>query len=236
MRDLRIGNKCLIGTVEENDAVIGIGVVHPCLELLPGGHGAGRIVGETEINQIHFTLGQCRGKSVFRCTGHIDQLIPAAQSGIVVAGPACHSVGVHINGIDRIAHRHHIVHREDIADVAAVALRPVGDKDLRILQMHAGGPVGIPDGEAQEIIGAVGLLAVAPERILAPHLLRGLMHRLNHGRRQRQRHIPNPQPDQRHGRILGGKGPGTPANFREQVAPGQLLVIDINLCHSRTLL
>ena len=123
----RVGNagrcyKSLIGRVEEDDRPHTVGVIHPGLQLFPGGNGAGGVVGKTQVDEIHLCRGDLRGKLVFRSTGHIDKLRPLPRLGVILPRPAGHGVGVHIDRIYRVTHRHHIVHRENVHDVAAVAL------------------------------------------------------------------------------------------------------------------
>ena len=209
---------------------MGVGVVHPHLELLFGRRRAGGVVGGADIDQVgHLTRGQLGEKAVFRGAGQVDQLRPLLP--VVVPRPARHGVGVHVDGVNRIAHRHHIVHREDIADAAAVGLGPVGHEDLVVSDIHTPGLVVVPDGEAEEIVGAAGLLAVAPEGLLHPHLLGRLHHGVHHRGGQGQGHVANAQPDQGQGRVLDGKGPHPAADFREQVSSGELFEILVDAGH-----
>ena len=49
---LRIADKAFVGCVEQNQGVVGLGVVHPFLKLLLGGCCSGRVVGEAQVDHI----------------------------------------------------------------------------------------------------------------------------------------------------------------------------------------
>ena len=57
VRDLRLGDEGLVGGVEEDHAVVGVGVVDPLRQLGVGGHGAGRVVGEAEVDDVDLLGG-----------------------------------------------------------------------------------------------------------------------------------------------------------------------------------
>ena len=209
---------------------MGVGVVHPHLQLLPGGGAAGGVVGGADVDEVgHPPLRQAGEEAVLRRAGQVDQIGPLLP--VVVPRPAGHGVGVHIHRVHRVAHRHHVVHREDVPDVAAVALGAVGHKDLFVRDLDAPGQIGVPDGEAQEIVGPAGLLTVAPEGLLVPHLLRGFVERLHHHRGQGQRHVPDAQADEGHRGALRREGPDPPADLREEIAAGELGKILIDMSH-----
>ena len=230
MRNGGIGDEGLVGAVVQDDGAGGVGVVHPGLQLGLGGHRAGGIVGEAQVDQVHLLLRDGGGEAVVRHAGHIDQVGPPACCRVVVPGPARHGVGVHIDGVHRVAHRHHVVHTEDVPDVAAVALGAVGDEDLIGGDVHTPGPVVVlGNGLPQEVVAL--LRAVAVEPLGGGHLVHRPVHGGGDGGGQRPGHVADAQPDQlpvRVGLAVGGHPPG---DLGKQIAAGQLVVIGIDVCH-----
>ena len=175
-------------------------------------------------------MGGLGGKAVLLYTGHVDQLGPAAQLGLVLARPAGHGVGVHIHRVHRVTHGHHVVHPEDVADVAAVALGAVGDEDLLGLHVHApGGVVVLGDGLPQEVVALLG--AVTVEALKGAHLGNGLVHGLNDRGGQRAGHVADGQLDDLGLRMGGGVDGDPPGHLGKQVAAGELQEVLIYLCH-----
>ena len=221
MGNVGVRDKGLIGGVIQDDGAVLVGIVHPHLQLLPGGHRAGGVVGEAEINDVHLLLGGLGHKAVGLYAGHIHQAAPPAQLGYKVPGPARHGVGVYIHRIDGVAHGHHIVHVEDVPDVAAVALCAVGDEDLLGLDVHA--PlliVELGDGLPQEGIALLG--AVAMEALIGPLLVHRLVHGLYHGGDQGAGHVADGQLDDLGLGMGGGVGGDAPGHLGKQIAAGQL--------------
>ena len=230
--DVRLGDEGLIGAVKEDEAVVGVGVVHPRLELLPGGRGASGIVGEAEVDHVHLLVRNGGGKAVLRCAGHVDQPFPPLRLPVVVPQAAGDGVGIHIDGIDRVAHCHQVVRAQDVPDAAAVALGPVGDKDLLRGELHPPGPVVVlHDGLEQEVIAPVG--RVAPEGLRLSHLVHRLVHGLGDGRHQRQGHISDAQADKVPLRVLPGVGPHPAVDLRKQITARQLQKVVID-AHTKT--
>ena len=62
--EFRVLDEGLIGSIEEDQCAIGAGVVHPGLELFPGGDGTGGVVGEAEVDQVDRFTGNLRCKAV----------------------------------------------------------------------------------------------------------------------------------------------------------------------------
>ena len=136
VRDLRVGDEGLVGGVEEDHAVIGIGVVDPLLQLGLAGHGAGRVVGEAEVDDVHLACRQRRDETVGLVARHVDH-VGVVPLVVGLAGAADHDVGVVVDRVDRVADGDDVVQGEDVQDVGAVALGAVGDKHLLRLEAHA---------------------------------------------------------------------------------------------------
>ena len=235
MGHIVLGDESLIGGVVEDDSLVFVGVVHPGLQLLLGSHGAGGVVGKAQVDHIHLLLGDMGGKPVLLHAGHVDQLGPLAQLLLEVTGPAGHGVGIHIHGVDGVTHGHHVVGAEDVADVAAVALGAVGDKDLVGLDIHApGGIVGLGNGLPQEIVALLGTVAV--EALKGTHLIHRLVHGFNDSGGQRPGHITDAQTDHLGLGVLGGVSGQTAGDLRKQIAAGQLEEILVHFGHSVPLL
>ena len=84
--------------------------------------------------------------------------------------------------------------REDFLDVAAIALRAVGDEDFVGLDgAAAGGVVVLGDGFAQERVALLGTVAL--EGAAAAHFIHGFMHRIAHGLRESFGDIADAQPN-----------------------------------------
>ena len=233
MGDILLADESLIGGVVEDDGAVGVGVVHPRLQLLPGGYRAGGVVGEAEVDDVHLLTRGNRGKAVLLHTGHVDQLVPSAQLLLVVTGPAGHGVGIHIDRVHRVAHRHHVVQTEDVANVAAVALGAVGDKDLLRLDVHApGGVVVLGNGLPQEVVAL--LRAIAVEALEGAHLGDGLVHSLDDSRGQGAGHVADGQPDDLGAGVGGGVGGDPAVDLGEEVAAGQLQIVLVDVGHGET--
>ena len=70
-RDFRVLDEGFVSGVEEDDGVVLLGIFHPCLELRAGGDGSGRVVGETEIDDICLFVRDVGDEMVFRVAREI---------------------------------------------------------------------------------------------------------------------------------------------------------------------
>ena len=171
-----------------------------------------------------------RAKAVLGGGGHVHDVRPAFGGLVVIACAAGHGVGVDIHGIHRVAHGHHVVNVQDVADVAAVGLCAVGDEDLVVGDADAERmEIALDDGGAQEIVAL--LRAIAVEGLGLGHVLDGGVHRLDDCRGQRARDVADAHLDElRLGMRLGVRG-GTAGDLGEQIAAGEFLVIRVDLSH-----
>ena len=187
MRNLRIADIGLIGSVVEDKGIVFQRVVHPFAQLLFGNHRARRIIRITQIDDVDRSARrQRRHEAVLSRTGHIAHIGPTAIA--ISATATDHHVRVDVNGIDGIGHTNEVVPVEQFLEVTRIALCTVVDEDLVDIEMNATcQKIVLEDGLAQEIIAL--LRTVAAEPFDATHLVGRLMHCLDNGRCQRLRHV-----------------------------------------------
>ena len=111
-----------------------------------------------------------------------------------VTRAAGHNVRVHINRINRVADRDFVVFCENIADVAAVALRAVGNKDFGGFKLHAVGAVVVFQNRLKQKILTV-FRRIAVERFGVRHFFDRFVHRVNDRGRQRARYVADTEAD-----------------------------------------
>src|SRR6185503_5280853 len=100
VRDAGVDDVGLVGGVVQDHGVFGARVVDPALERLAARHGAGRVVGIAEIDQVDVTVGQGRLEMVLGGARQIDDPgVPAALVG-PPAAPG-DDVAVGVDGVDR---------------------------------------------------------------------------------------------------------------------------------------
>jgi len=229
--DVRVGDERLVGGVEEDHAIVGVGVVDPLLQLGLAGHGAGRVVGEAEVDDVHLLGRQRRDEVVGLVARHVDDVLIVAFL-VGLAGAADHDVGVVVDRVDRVADGHHVVEGEDVEDVGAVALGAVGDEHLLGLQADAERLVGFLDnGVDQPVIPL--LRAVAGEVGGGAEVVDGVVERLQHGRGQRAGDVADAEADHLGVRVGGGEFPHAAADLGEEVAGFEFQVVIVDLCHYR---
>ena len=90
-----------------------------------GEHGAGGIIGEAEVDDIHGFIGHGGYKAVLARTRQIDYLA------------SCHATGVDIGGIRGIQNRYAATRCEQFAQVAQVASGAIGYEDLIQGELYA---------------------------------------------------------------------------------------------------
>jgi len=220
MRNRFILNKRFISRIKQNNGFMGKGIINPFFQLLACRNRTGRIVGITEINQIHRLLGNIGDKIVFGCTGHINN--SAVAAGIVCRPrPAGHHIGIHIYRIDRVSHGSHIVQAEDFLQIADVAFGTVADKDFVRRDLRPSClKVVFGNGFPQKLIAL--FRTIAAEGLPTAHFPNGLVHGLADGLRQRLRNISDTKSDEGSIGMSLGKSRYTTADFRKQIAGPEL--------------
>ena len=229
MGQCRILDEGLIGRIEQDQGAMAAGVIDPGLELLLGGNGPGGIVGEAEIDQVNRLTGNLRGKAVVGADRQIGQA-PVTAAVIGVPGATSHHVAVHIHRINGVGDGHAVAIAKDVENVAAVALRAIGDEDLVGTDVAAAS-LEIVFGNRLPQPSVTLLRAVTVEAFGGAHRIDGALHRLAAGQGQRFGHIADSQTDQRSVGVGGAEGLHPAADFGEQVARLELEVAAVDLHH-----
>ena len=225
----RVLDEGLIGGVKQDQGLVGPGVVHPLLQLGPAGPGAGGVIGEAEVDQVHRAGGQrCR-----EVVGGADRQVgktAVLACPIGVAGVARHHVAVYINRINRIGYGNAVVGAEDVEDVAAVALGAIGDEDLLGTDVTAAGLEIVLSNRLPQ--PQVTLLrAVAMEALAVAQLVYGRLHGIAAGFWQWFGHIADAQANQRRIGVGFTEKLHPPGDFREEITSLELEVIAVDLNH-----
>ncbi len=136
------------------------GIFDPRAELGAGERGSGRIVGETEIDDVGVGDGQGRTEAVFSRARQIFEAAPSAV-GQGSASAAGHHVRIDIDGIYGIGHGYAAVRRKDVADVTGVAFGSVADENLVGRDIDASFQIIVDgDGFAEKFIALFRSVAV----------------------------------------------------------------------------
>ena len=143
---------------------------------------------------------------------------------------ARHDIAVHIDRIHRIGDRDDIRFCKDLLHIADIALCAVADKDLvwgniasAILEIM------LCDRFTQEEIAL--LRTIAAERLHMSHFLDSLLHRFDHDRSQRLRHITDTEGNDIRIRMRGFIRLLLLADFRKQVCTLKIQIIFIAMSH-----
>ena len=226
--DCGVADVGLVRAVEEDDSLVLLRVFHPRGELGLGGDGAGRVVREAEVDQVGGDRRHGRHVAVGgRALEVGDALVTAVDVG---AGAARHDVGVDVDRVNGVGNREADVVGEDFLDVAAVALRAVGDEDFVGVDLAAaGGVIVLLHGLAQERVTL--LRAVALEGGALRHLVGRGMERLDAHRRQRLGDVTDAEADHRLGRIGGDVGADALGDVAKEVGRLELGVVFVDADH-----
>ena len=201
MRDIVLADIGFISGIKDDHRLVCIRIIHPGLELLPVQRRTGRVVRGADVDDIRCSVRKCRAEAVFLRAGHVDDIAPARCLIIIFTCTACHDVGIHINRINRIADRDHIILLENFLNIAGIALGAVGNKDLIIRDFTASCSVIILRNRVtQKFVAEVG--RVAAKGLRPAHFIDSLVQCLNNRGRQRLRHIADSHTDQRSIRML----------------------------------
>ena len=174
MRNRRVGNVCFISRVEENDRVVGFGVIDELFQSLFRGHCSRRIVGVAQIQQIDFMVGQGGCKIVLGGNGQVDQT-RITTSVIRSPGSARHDIGVDIDGIDRVSHADHVSRTENIENVSGITLRTVRNEDFVSRDLSsATGEIILSDCVPQKVVAL--LRTITAKRFPFRHFVRSTVH------------------------------------------------------------
>ena len=235
VRHILLGDIGLVGRVKKDHRSHFVGIIHPLLQLGLSESGTRGIVGIAEVDHVRRLFGEFRHKIIVHGAGHVDYAGKHFLLRDPVSCPSGHNIGVHIHGIYRVADSDPIVLSKDLLDIAAVALCPVGDKDL------IGGNIAAPiliiifcDGAAQEFIPQIRRVAV--ECLRRSHLVHSLVQGLDNGRSQRLSHIADSQTDQLFVRMRLGISRDFFPDGGKKITSGKLQIVFINFKHDKMLL
>ena len=231
VRNGRVGDVGFIGGVIQNHRTVLLRVFDPTLQHLLGGNHAGRVIRIAQVNQVDPLPGKFRNEIVGGGNRKVNQAAVAA-TGIRRTRVSGHDVGIHVHRIYRIQHRDDVVFSEDIQDIPRITLGTVRDEDLIRVDLGSACLIIVfGNGLAQEIVALFG--PIAAERRAFGQLVDGRMHRLNHGGGKRFGDVADAQANDVRGRVLVAECLHPPADFRKQVAGGQLEIMLIDIGHNR---
>ena len=194
VRHIFLGDICFISRVINDNGTVLVGIIDPFLQLCFVDRGAGRIVGEAQIDQIRHFLWQLRGKVIVRRAGHVDHIAPSFRGRVIGACPSRHNIGIHIDRVDRIADRDLIIQCKDFLNIAGITFCTVRHKNLVRLNLAASGLiVVIRNRISQKVI--TKLWRIAAERSRIRHLIHCAVHGAYHRRGKRLCHVTDAQSD-----------------------------------------
>ena len=180
-----------------------------------------------EVRIMGYTVGG-RDESIGGIALEIDKAVIASVN--IRAGAPSHDIRIDIHGIDRIGDGDFHILTEEFLDVAAVALRAVGNEDLVGGDVHpAILEVRFCDCLAEEAIALLGTVAV--ERLALCDVVDGLVHRLCHCGRQRLRDIADAETDDLCGWIFLLKTLHAVCDFGEKIAGLDFEVVFVDANH-----
>ena len=130
MRHILLGNISFVGSIINDDCTIFICIINPLLKLGFSDCRPGGVIGEAEVNDIRHFLGKLGSKIVVCGTRHVDHIAPCLRRLIISTGSACHHIGIHIHGINRIADSDLIVNTEDFLNITGIAFGTIRYKDF----------------------------------------------------------------------------------------------------------
>ena len=228
MRHVIFRDECFIRSIEENDRARLLCIAHPYRQILLRQRRAGRVIRRAQINDHRVVRRQIGLKAAFLIARQIFEAFirPAHE----FAASARHDIAVHIDRIHRVGDRDDIGFCKDLLHIADIALCAVADKDLiwgniasAILEIM------LRDRFTQEEIAL--LRTIAAERLHMSHFLDSLLHRFDHDRSQRLRHITNTKGNDIRIWMRGFVRLLLLADFREQVCTLKIQIIFIAMSH-----
>ena len=227
--NLGIADVRLVGRVVQQDGAVVAGVVDPALEGGARHHRARRIVRVAQVDEVDGRVGERRLEAVLRRARQIHEARIAARL-VGRAGAPGHHVAVDVHGIDGIRQGHHGLRREDLLDVAAVALGPVAHEDLVGGDRHpAGAVVVLGDQLGEELVAGLG--AVAAEGLGARHLVDRLVERADHHGRQGPGDVADAEADDLGGGMGVLEGLHAPGDLDEEIAALELQIVLVDARH-----
>ena len=140
VRDILLGNICLICCIIDDHAAVFVGVVDPLLKSCLCDSTAGRIVREAEIDQIrYFICRYLRKETILLFAGHVDHTVKVLTLFVIKTSTSGHNVGIYIYRINWVANCNLVIQSEDLLDVSGITFCSIGNKDLVCADVAASG-------------------------------------------------------------------------------------------------
>ena len=129
-----------VGRIIKNECLLPEGIIDPLCQFLLRDDSPRGVVGIAEIDDVEMLRWNIARKAV------------PHMAGDVLEGASCHDVRVHINRIDGVGDAHDVVGRENVADVARVALGTIADEHFFAVKLNASGKeIMLDDGVDEEV-------------------------------------------------------------------------------------
>ena len=130
MRHILLGNIGFIGSIINDDRTVFVCIINPLLKLRLCDRRSCGVIGEAEINDVRYFLGKLGCKIIVCGTWHVDHIAPCLRCLIISTCSACHHIGIHIYGINRVTDSDLIVNTENFLNIAGITLGTVRHKDF----------------------------------------------------------------------------------------------------------
>ena len=168
-------------------------IIDPTRQSLGRCHGAGWIVGETEVDHIDVLLRRIGHEIIFDGARQIgDSFVATVVPHL--SGMTSHDIGIDVNWINRIGDRDFVLMSKNIQDVTAIAFRSVRHENLILTDLDATvAIVRLGDFASQELVAL--FRAVAAKGFAGTKLSHRLLHRGDGSLRQRLGHVANSAPN-----------------------------------------
>ena len=125
---IRLTDICLICSIVDDHCMLFVCVIYPFLQLILRDRCTGRVVRETQIDDIRCLLWKFWCESIFFLTWHVDHIAPKTGCCIIRSGSSCHNIRIYINRIYRIADSDLIVKGKDLLNISGITFCTVTDK------------------------------------------------------------------------------------------------------------
>ena len=229
MRYRIVNNKCFISCIVQNDAFVGTGIFNPFGQFFFRGNCSGRIVRETQENQVRPFGGQFRNKAICFVARHVNNSFEIAIT-LNGTGFARHDCGIGVNRVNRIADGYFVSSAKYFLNVSGIAFRTVGNKYIVSRNVYTTTFIIVQgDCVAQKIVALFG--SVTFERFGAGHVVNTFMESLNDLGNQGLGYIANAHADNFFTGIGGFKFAHPSSDFGEQISRLEFQIIFVNQCH-----
>ena len=140
---------------------------------------------------------------------------------------ASHEVGVDIDRIDRVGNEYGVIGREQVKDVAQIALCTVRNKDLVSFKLDVAVTIILLHRLLEEVITLLG--AVAVQRFLTALIVYSIVQRTDDRGCMRTGHVTDAQTDDVSLRVCLLERRYLVCDGGKQVALGQVFIVSVNL-------